>query len=57
MDLEVETVTVEDIIHVPGRFMRPPKIAIILRGPPGSGKTTMAKMIKVRLSPFCVNVD
>ncbi|XP_068210451.1 YLP motif-containing protein 1-like isoform X6 [Palaemon carinicauda] len=43
-----ETVTIEDLISVPGRFMRPPKMVIILRGPPGSGKTTVAKMIKDR---------
>ncbi|XP_064101704.1 uncharacterized protein LOC135212188 [Macrobrachium nipponense] len=43
-----ETVTIDDLISVPGRFMRPPKMVIILRGPPGSGKTTVAKMIKDR---------
>ncbi|KAK8750860.1 hypothetical protein OTU49_015030, partial [Cherax quadricarinatus] len=43
-----DVVTIDDLVSTPGRFMRPPKIAIILRGPPGSGKTTMAKMIKDR---------
>ncbi|MPC16006.1 YLP motif-containing protein 1 [Portunus trituberculatus] len=45
---EGETVTIDDLVSIPGRFMRPPKIAIILRGPPGAGKTTVARMIKVR---------
>lgn len=44
-----DVVTIEDLVSVPGRFMRPPKMVIILRGPPGSGKTTLAKMIKVRV--------
>lgn len=39
-------VLVEDILNAPGRFNRPHKIAIILRGPPGSGKTFVAKLIK-----------
>ncbi|XP_042861538.1 YLP motif-containing protein 1-like isoform X3 [Penaeus japonicus] len=43
-----DVVTIEDLVSVPGRFMRPPKMVIILRGPPGSGKTTLAKMIKDR---------
>lgn len=38
--------TIEDIINEPGRFNRPPRIVIILRGPPGSGKTFLAKLIK-----------
>lgn len=37
---------IEDILSAPGRFSRPPRIVIILRGPPGSGKTTLAKLIK-----------
>uniref|UniRef100_A0AAR5Q2W0 YLP motif-containing protein 1 n=1 Tax=Dendroctonus ponderosae TaxID=77166 RepID=A0AAR5Q2W0_DENPD len=40
--------TLEDLINAPGRFTRPPKIAIIMRGPPGSGKTYLAKLIKDR---------
>lgn len=41
-DIEI----IEDIINIPGRFNRPPRIVIILRGPPGSGKTYLAKLIK-----------
>ncbi|XP_044255410.1 YLP motif-containing protein 1-like isoform X2 [Tribolium madens] len=39
-------VLIEDLINPPGRFKRPPRIVIILRGPPGSGKTFLAKLIK-----------
>ncbi|KAK9875658.1 hypothetical protein WA026_009455 [Henosepilachna vigintioctopunctata] len=37
---------IEDLINPPGRSNRPPRIVIILRGPPGSGKTYLAKLIK-----------
>ncbi|XP_076659246.1 uncharacterized protein LOC143362732 [Halictus rubicundus] len=37
---------VDDLLCAPGRQNRPPKIAIILRGPPGSGKSFVAKLIK-----------
>ncbi|XP_046749020.1 uncharacterized protein LOC124412874 isoform X4 [Diprion similis] len=37
---------VDDILFQPGRQTRPPKIVIILRGPPGSGKSFVAKLIK-----------
>ncbi|KZC11664.1 YLP motif-containing protein 1 [Dufourea novaeangliae] len=39
---------VDDLLCPPGRQNRPPKIAIILRGPPGSGKSFVAKLIKDR---------
>lgn len=41
-----EIQVIEDIINRPGRFTRPPRIVIILRGPPGSGKTYLARLIK-----------
>ncbi|XP_057651072.1 YLP motif-containing protein 1-like isoform X1 [Diorhabda carinulata] len=41
-----EITMIEDIINAPGRYNRPPRIVIILRGPPGSGKTFLAKQIK-----------
>ncbi|CAD6227510.1 GSCOCG00001193001-RA-CDS [Cotesia congregata] len=37
---------IDDLLFPPGRQNRPPKIAIILRGPPGSGKSFVAKLIK-----------
>ncbi|XP_063905862.1 YLP motif-containing protein 1-like isoform X3 [Zophobas morio] len=39
-------VLIEDLINAPGRYKRPPRMVIILRGPPGSGKTFLAKLIK-----------
>lgn len=44
---KTSTVTmIEDLLIPPGRNSRPPRMAIILRGPPGSGKTFLAKLIK-----------
>ncbi|XP_063715416.1 uncharacterized protein LOC134842843 [Symsagittifera roscoffensis] len=37
-----------DLIEYPGRRIRPPKIVLILRGPPGSGKSFLARLIKER---------
>lgn len=42
-----ETVLIEDLLCQPGRQKRPRRILIILRGLPGSGKTFVAKLIKV----------
>ncbi|KAF0300649.1 YLP motif-containing protein 1 [Amphibalanus amphitrite] len=40
------TVNVKDLLQPPGRLTRPSNLVIILRGPPGSGKTYTAKLIK-----------
>lgn len=40
------TITIDEILMKPGRQTRPKKICIILRGPPGSGKSYVAKLIK-----------
>lgn len=37
---------IEDLLSPPGRKTRPPRLVIIMRGPPGSGKTFLAKLIK-----------
>lgn len=43
---ESNVTLIKELLDVPGRFHRPPRIVIILRGPPGSGKTYLAKLIK-----------
>ena len=48
-------VLVNDILCSPGRQSRPAKIVIIMRGPPGSGKTYTAKLIKVSFVNSCVS--
>lgn len=39
-------VLIEDLLCPPGRTSRPANFVIILRGPPGSGKSFLAKLIK-----------
>lgn len=46
-DFQAVTISVEDILNDPARQKRPRKIVIILRGIPGSGKTHIAKLIRV----------
>ncbi len=45
--IEMETVMVEDLLLPPGRYGRPAKLVVILRGLPGSGKSHIARLIKV----------
>ena len=42
----IETVSISDLLYPPGRSLRPPKVLLIFRGVPGSGKTHVAKLIK-----------
>nr|XP_026695911.1 YLP motif-containing protein 1 isoform X2 [Ciona intestinalis] len=42
----VSRTSAEDILCLPGRLSRPKKIAVILRGLPGSGKTYVAKVLR-----------
>ena len=41
-------VMIDSVLAAEGRMSRPPKIVIILRGVPGSGKSHLAKLIKDR---------
>ncbi len=45
--MKIESVTVEDLLCEPGRKTRPAHIVVIVRGLPGSGKSHIAKSIKV----------
>lgn len=42
-----QLLTIETLLCPPGRLNRPSKIVLILRGLPGSGKSYVAKLIKV----------
>ncbi|XP_057375414.1 uncharacterized protein LOC130696351 isoform X2 [Daphnia carinata] len=44
--VEMEVVMVEDLLLPPGRYGRPPRIVVVLRGLPGSGKSHLARLIK-----------
>ncbi|XP_026677295.1 YLP motif-containing protein 1-like [Diaphorina citri] len=46
--VEQKNIAIEDILDPPGRASRPDKIAVFLRGPPSSGKSFLAKIIKDR---------
>ncbi len=43
-----EVLQVDDLINPPGRYMRPPKVVVIFRGLPGSGKSFVARNIKTQ---------
>ncbi|XP_050668806.1 YLP motif-containing protein 1-like isoform X1 [Leptidea sinapis] len=47
-----QIIMIDDILEPPGREMRPEKILIIMRGPPGSGKSYLAKLIRDREAEF-----
>ena len=44
---KIESVSVEDLLCNPGRKTRPEHLVVILRGLPGSGKSHVAKLLKV----------
>lgn len=56
MDVEKSSnrqlLTIETLLCPPGRLNRPSKIVLILRGLPGSGKSYVAKLIKVCITLF-----
>ncbi|XP_062516976.1 YLP motif-containing protein 1-like [Corticium candelabrum] len=43
---KIETVNVEELFDEPERSSRPSQFVIILRGPPGTGKSHVAKLLK-----------
>ncbi|XP_069691442.1 YLP motif-containing protein 1-like isoform X2 [Periplaneta americana] len=45
-ETQIRAVLVEDLLCPPGRTTRPSRLVMMLRGPPGSGKTFVAKLIK-----------
>lgn len=46
-EIRIETVMVDDLLVAPGRQTRPDHIVVIIRGPPGAGKTYVSKLLKV----------
>lgn len=46
---------IDDLLLPPGRHSRPIKLVVIMRGPPGSGKTYTAKLIKVCVVSKCTS--
>jgi len=46
-EARVETLQVDDLLEPPRRFSRPDHIVVIIRGPPGAGKTYVSKLLKV----------
>lgn len=44
--IEQKKIAIDDLLEFPGRKFRPERIVIFLRGPPCSGKSFLAKMIK-----------
>ena len=39
---------VMELVRAPGRAKRPKRVAVILRGPPGSGKSHIARLLRGR---------
>lgn len=46
LNFHKNTVSLDEVLLEPGRLNRPPKIVILIRGPPGSGKSVLARLIK-----------
>lgn len=46
-ETRAEVVQVDDLLEPPTRYSRPDHIVVIIRGPPGAGKTYVSKLLKV----------
>ncbi len=44
----LDPVSISDLLEPPGRYVRPPRLVVIFRGLPGSGKSHVAKLVKTR---------
>jgi len=53
-EIRKETILVDDLLVAPRRHSRPDHLVVIIRGPPGSGKTYVSKLLKVRMILWCV---
>lgn len=42
-----ETILIDDLLCQPGRQGRPDRLVVMVRGPPGSGKSYVSRLIKV----------
>ncbi|XP_052864674.1 uncharacterized protein LOC128271262 isoform X2 [Anopheles cruzii] len=45
-------IDIEELLLPPGRFNRPPRICLLVRGLPGSGKSHLARLIKAKEQGF-----
>ena len=56
-EIRIETAMVDDLLVAPGRQSRPDHIVVIIRGPPGAGKTYVSKLLKVMIdeTSFCID--
>ena len=46
-ETRAEVIPVDSLLDPPNRFSRPDHIVVIIRGPPGAGKTYVSKLLKV----------
>lgn len=46
-EIKIDITAVDDLLMLPGRRSRPDHIVVIIRGPPGAGKTFVCKLLKV----------
>ena len=45
-----EIIPVDNLLEPPSRYGRPDHVVVIIRGPPGAGKTYVSKLLKVTFS-------